>query len=658
MRPGNSSTPLQTELIEKGKHDKHIDGQIDIHQKKQGPGLVFVRQKVYDSETQLQQVATELRTMEQNPYVNLASVMRFETRSERQICSTHYIAREYISYFPKTLSDAILTRSQAKTAFTREDLVNLLYQSLSGLAFLHSLGIVHQNISAACVRQSDGGFCLLYDPMNEKSGLFNPNYGSPDRMRLGSNFDKGKDDVYCLGLTLLETAILDKVSSATVDQGLSRLQQIMPDNQLFYSTVRQMLNPDSESRLDSLTLITGLPIFETIKSYFSQTGSNPAYQYAEVPRFWMQTINTSERASYLAPMKQLDGPSTFSSRVSTSKPYSKPQDSSDLPKPQFSGNYQLPTPTYIPQQQQHEFNVQEPPIQQFTPLVPNMKPSPSEPEYAIVSPQTMIGDAEPKMIPHDFNSQGNFFDFHNQNAREIPVRESIELNALRLDDELAGDGERKTHMMPMDKSPVRKSVDQPHTSMMRKTARSSALAFAPNIQKLPEEVVRAENLRSIPEGQTKMIKIESVKNLDRNNVLSLLQEIADGPTDFDSEVEKYSEAVKGYDNFFVTPQGQVFKKEETIYKTFDPVEGEKVVMKIQYVPDNSQSKQLNRYRFEHKNHKPYYMPAWPKFRLGEGQTAGKDFYHLEQSASLNLQTQEGTIYVDQHGNQFLSVPAA
>lgn len=593
-------------LIEAGKQDKYVDSKIDVHQTKQGGELVYTRQRIYDSEKTAQVAADQLKLLQSKLYRNLIPVYQHESKSERQFCFTHFRVQEWMLYLPNSLENMLENPNQPNQQLSQQDLVTLLYQSLSGLAFLHNLGIFHENVSLCCIRLSQMGFALHYDPLNEKSGFHHRDHWSPERLRNGTNLDKNKVDVYALGIALLKAGTRQKELSAPVEVELTKLQQLIPENQLYSSTVRQMLVSDPSYRMDSLSLISGLPPFNQIKSFFSAKGPGGLHEQAEVPRFWMEP-NHAERASYLAPMKQTDGPSRF---VAQGPGQMKPQTFSNNRLGITSSSMMIPQiPVSQPPQQQ---TVQKPPIIESVPQNPG--------------------------VEHIFEEKG---------------RDSILLEDLaeQFDEKPSA---TKSVMVAVDKTPVRKSVVGDQSNMKRTTARSSALAFAPNLQKIPEEIVRAENMRSIPEGQTRMVAIQPVKHLDRTSVLNLLQEIADKPTDFDTEVEQYSGNLKGDDKYFITPQGQVFRKEETVYKTFDPIEGEKYIVKVQYMPDSSQTKQMNRFRYEKNSLPPYYMPAWPKYTINRDSTSA-EFYPLEQD-SLQLDTQSGTVYVDQHGNQFLSVP--
>jgi serine/threonine protein kinase len=204
-----------------------------------------------------------------------------------------------------------------------------------------------------------------------------------------------------------------------------------------------------------------------------------------------------------------------------------------------------------------------------------------------------------------------------------------------------------TMMIARPKPPVIKHPD----ASFRQTTLHSARTLTTNLTTLPIEVFEAQNLKLPHSHMATMKNVPRPHTLNRDDVLQILKdEEAMLQKDFDQEVEDYARVLRGQDEWFVTPQGRVFKKQETISKVPDPVTGgEKLVVKIEYVQDVKRSQTLNTFKYQREPLPPYLMKAnLPgKVDRGENSTA------IDLNNASDLDT--NTIYVDQHGNQYACV---
>lgn len=115
-----------------------------------------------------------------------------------------YLAQDFVQ--GPTYQSLLESRQSFGGAFSETEITQLLYQLLPVLSYIHSMGVVHRNVSPGnlILRQSDGLPVLIGFGTIETTGENTPGYASLQPINAGSAAPS--DDLYGLAATLLVLA--------------------------------------------------------------------------------------------------------------------------------------------------------------------------------------------------------------------------------------------------------------------------------------------------------------------------------------------------------------------------------------------------------------------------------------------------------------------
>lgn len=230
-----------------------------------------------------------------NPYI--LSLIDYSVAKQAELCSSFYLVRLFYDFPRSDLYREMQEREKNGQSFDDIELTHILYQTVQANSYLQSKGQYHGNIQPVNVAyKKTEGVAQLID-MSEDANTQNQTkalqknrliaglhlYQSPTTFanlkkgNLNYSVDPNKEDVFALGLTLLEIgngkSIQNIYSNPNKEVDLNNLNTHLTnfkakhgaDNALLVSTVDLMLSPDEAKRPNFTELETSLPPYDAVK---------------------------------------------------------------------------------------------------------------------------------------------------------------------------------------------------------------------------------------------------------------------------------------------------------------------------------------------------------------------------------------------------------
>lgn len=270
------------QLVRKS-HDPRF-GEIIIYKRKGTNDYIFAKEKLTTSK---QAAAADIRELKSRVALNRPGLQRmlgYSTAVKKELCSTSYLTQGFYEFPKSDLAKDIGNRTQNGQGFSEAELSQIASQGLKGLNSLHQEKITHGDIRPQYIGFSHATgeveiLDRLADPApiekTQTSHLVNKKnlYMSPELYkRLQgkdklAKFDPAKNDIYGLGLSILEAGNGQSVqdiynSNGTINQAnLDRhLQNFNGKYRGGYLSnfVSGALAPNEVSRLDAGSLLSQL----------------------------------------------------------------------------------------------------------------------------------------------------------------------------------------------------------------------------------------------------------------------------------------------------------------------------------------------------------------------------------------------------------------
>lgn len=216
----------------------------------------------------------------------------FHCKKSDTFCSNMANLEVFTPFPEEDLEKELKERIDEGASYTNSEITGLLYDTINGMFHLQKLGFAHGKLSPAWIARTTTGFAILDDLLDDPQFPINPKrkkhiYISPERYM---SSEKGellsidqvhRSDVFSCGLIILEVGLLKRigefyriiteygVDKKALESALNELDSRYPDNSLLRSTVRKMLEIDSERRPDFIELMDKLPEYRLVKEYFN-----------------------------------------------------------------------------------------------------------------------------------------------------------------------------------------------------------------------------------------------------------------------------------------------------------------------------------------------------------------------------------------------------
>jgi hypothetical protein len=259
-------------------------GKISVLKNHSTGEVIMAKEKMLDSKPRAQSDILELQQRTKLNHNNMMQLLGYSTSVKKNLCSTHYLSRAFYNY-PKTDMERELNTKKAETTeFSGDELQKLGLDSLRGLAHLHQKGLHHGDIRPKYlgydkVSNTSSLLDRLKDPapveVTQRNNLMTPNvknYMSPQLYKKVQGHDKNqtydvqKNDMYGLGMSMLELGTMDSVADCYNKDGTmnkAKLDEHLNDfsgkynnsNPGLVRTVRSLLAENEADRPSSTQLL-------------------------------------------------------------------------------------------------------------------------------------------------------------------------------------------------------------------------------------------------------------------------------------------------------------------------------------------------------------------------------------------------------------------
>ena len=278
-------------------------GEISLYKSKSSNDMIFAKEKLVTAKQQASNDIRDLKSRIALNHPNIQKLLGYSTATQKELCSTNYLTKAYYEFPKSDLHKSFEEKRQNGQVHSASELQAVANQSLQGLNHLHNLDIVHGDIRPLTIGLSKDNQVQILDRLNnpapveqvqnknivEKKDLFI----CPELYRKLQGKDKNakvdlqKNDLYALGLSLLQSGTGDKVQNiykpdGEVDQNalnnhLEKFdKQHAAQNPHLSKFVHNVLSPNQDERLTS-------------KEYIDKASRLGTQEYKADPFSFLQT---------------------------------------------------------------------------------------------------------------------------------------------------------------------------------------------------------------------------------------------------------------------------------------------------------------------------------------------------------------------------------
>ncbi|KRX09481.1 Protein kinase-like domain [Pseudocohnilembus persalinus] len=231
---GNNSTAKVEQLynpeeytVWKTQYNDIRYGKVNILKENSSGMLVCEMDRTITTEEEFNQKVNHAEGRSQLQHPSLVSFLKYSTKKNEEFCSTFYKISFLYEYVKIDLKEQIILRSWNDTLipFEENELWYILKSAVEGLSYLKAKDIIHGDIRPSQIFLTDLGQVKLGEQFQQQSSLsgyqqllteqrkeeffVSPNvYESLKNKGDIYQYDQAANDVFALGLTLLEAALL------------------------------------------------------------------------------------------------------------------------------------------------------------------------------------------------------------------------------------------------------------------------------------------------------------------------------------------------------------------------------------------------------------------------------------------------------------------
>lgn len=254
--------------------------------------LMLEKLLVSDMEPPLVKVQRRCTRHVVRPDPSLVPIVDFAaTRKEDQFGRLFKLA--FYVVFPEIdLQKQFNENVQHGVRFTSEELTYLLYGGVFGLTLLEEDGVCHGKLNPNWMMVTKSGYSVVEDPADDKIPFhreavgplnlyLSPRAYAESFHQIIKPFDRHKDDVWALGLIILQCGLLKNIKNIysadspeldfrIVNAYLQEFERIYDGNTLLISGVRKMLEFNESDRPYASEVKARLPDIQSIQSHFEE----------------------------------------------------------------------------------------------------------------------------------------------------------------------------------------------------------------------------------------------------------------------------------------------------------------------------------------------------------------------------------------------------
>lgn len=268
-------------------------GEVTIVKNPSTNQVLMVKEKMVTSKAAATSDIKELKSRMALNHPNMMRMVNYTTSIKKGLCSTNYLSRAFYE-FPRTdMSREVLDKKKDLAEFDDRQLTHMTYQSLYGLGNLHSREMAHGDIRPNLIGYDRNANqyqlldrfadptpierCQTNNIVRNKDLYLSPQlYGKLKGKDKKATFNKQKNDMYALGMSVLNTGTQDSVKDCYYPNGTmnqkkldSHLeefdQKYKQNNPVLCHTVRRLLDQDENTRPGVNQMLQEIPTYDTFK---------------------------------------------------------------------------------------------------------------------------------------------------------------------------------------------------------------------------------------------------------------------------------------------------------------------------------------------------------------------------------------------------------
>lgn len=277
-------------------------GEVSLIQNPKTRQFLAVKEKKINDKKEAGRQIVRARKLMAHNHPNLLNLKDYSVTKQSELCSSFYVLKMFYEFPRSDLHRELNERKKRGEGFSDEELTHILYQQIGANNYLQSKDQHHGNIQPLNISYDKNRMVSkLIDTAEDvgpkgkskqmqKNRLVagHPLYQSPitysnlKKGNLNYTVDPAKEDVYALGLTLLEAgnqqsvqdiynANTKEVDQEALNKHLANFQaRHGQDNTLLTSTVETMVHPDEAQRPNFRDLENQLPPYNEVQTFLQE----------------------------------------------------------------------------------------------------------------------------------------------------------------------------------------------------------------------------------------------------------------------------------------------------------------------------------------------------------------------------------------------------
>lgn len=284
-------------------------GEVSLIQNPKTRQFLAVKEKRINDKKEAGKAIVNARKRLSNKHPNILNLLDYSVTKQSELCSSFYVLKLFYEFPRSDLHRETQERSKKGESFSDTELTHILYQQIAANSYLQSKDQHHGDIQPLNIAYDKTNNVSQLIDMSEDATTQNlskqlqknrvvagqPLYQSPatyanlKKGNLNYTVDPSKEDVYALGLTLLEVgngqSIQNIYNATTKEVDQVALQKHIAEfkrrhgseNSLLTSAVETMVHPEEARRPNFKEMEGTLPPYATIQQFLKDRQTNSAH---------------------------------------------------------------------------------------------------------------------------------------------------------------------------------------------------------------------------------------------------------------------------------------------------------------------------------------------------------------------------------------------